>query len=58
MGESMLYREHVSQYRIERAVELLAVIKDRVTFFGVLVLILVPLTLFANGIGYPVGGEG
>lgn len=54
----MLYREHVSQYRIERAVELLAVIKDRVTFFGVLVLILVPLTLFANGIGYPVGGEG
>ena len=51
MGESVRYREHVSQYTRERAEELLLKIKDRVTFFGMSVLVLVPATLLANGIG-------
>ena len=52
MGESMRYREHVSQYTRERTQELLNQIKDRVTFFGMSVLVLIPATLIANGIGY------
>ena len=52
MGESMRYREHVSQYTRERAGELLITIKDRVTFFGMSVLVLIPITLLANGVGY------
>ena len=51
MGESVRYREHVSQYTRERADELLLKIKDRVTFFGMSILVLVPATLLANGIG-------
>ena len=51
MGESVRYREHVSQYTRERASELLVSIKDRVTFFGMSVLVLVPATLLANGVG-------
>jgi len=53
----MLYREHISQYRQDCAHELMATIKDRVTFFGTAVLVLIPVTLFANGIGYPVGAN-
>lgn len=52
MGESMRYRDHVSQYTRERAGELLINIKDRVTFFGMSVLVLIPVTLLANGIGF------
>ena len=52
MGESVRYREHVSQYTRERAAELLINIKDRVTFFGMSVLVLIPVTLLANGVGY------
>lgn len=52
MGESMRYRDHVSQYTRERAGELLINIKDRVTFFGMSVLVLIPVTLLANGVGF------
>ncbi len=51
MGESVRYREHVSQYTRERTGELLITIKDRITFFGMSVLVLIPATLLANGIG-------
>lgn len=57
MGESVRYREHVSQYTRERAGELLMTIKDRVTFFGMSVLVLVPATLLANGIGHFMQGS-
>ena len=57
MGESVRYREHVSQYTRERTGELLITIKDRVTFFGMSVLVLIPVTLLANGIG-SILGEG
>lgn len=52
MGESVRYREHVSQYTRERTGELLLTIKDRITLFGMAVLVLVPATLLANGIGF------
>ena len=52
MGESIRYRDHVSQYTRERAGELLINIKDRVTFFGMSVLVLIPVTLLANGVGF------
>ena len=52
MGESVRYREHVSQYTRERTGEVLVQIKDRVTFFGMSVLVLIPVTLLANGIGF------
>ena len=48
----MRYREHVSQYTRERTGEVLVQIKDRVTFFGMSVLVLIPVTLLANGIGF------
>lgn len=48
----MRYRDHVSQYTRERAGELLINIKDRVTFFGMSVLVLIPVTLLANGVGF------
>ena len=52
MGESVRHREHVSQYTRERTGEVLVQIKDRVTFFGMSVLVLIPVTLLANGIGF------
>ena len=57
MGESVRYREHVSQYTRERTGEVLLSIKDRVTFFGMSVLVLIPVTLLANGIGLMNAGE-
>ena len=51
MGESVRYREHISSYTRERTGELLLAIKDRVTFFGMSVLVLIPITLLANGVG-------
>ena len=51
MGESVRYREHISSYTRERTGELLLTIKDRVTFFGMSVLVLIPITLLANGVG-------
>jgi len=56
MGESVRYREHVSSYTRERAGELLLSIKDRVTFFGMSVLVLIPATLLANGVGHFISG--
>ena len=50
MGESVLYREHISQYTRERTGELLIQIKDSVTFFGMLVMVLIPVSLLANGV--------
>lgn len=52
MGESVRYCDHVSHYTRERSIELLATIKDRISFFGLAILILIPLTLLANGIGF------
>lgn len=57
MGESVRYREHVSQYTRERTGEVLLSIKDRVTFFGMTVLVLIPVTLLANGVGLFNAGE-
>ena len=51
MGESVLYREHVSEYQKESSYEVLKQIKDKITFYGMAVLCLIPLTLMANGIG-------
>ena len=57
MGESVRYREHVSQYTRERTGELLVTLKDRVTFFGMSVLVLIPVTLLANGMGQLLSGS-
>jgi len=58
MGESVRYREHISQYTRDRTSELLVTIKDRVTFFGMSVLVLIPATLLANGMGQFLSGTG
>ena len=47
----MRYCEHVSQFTRERTAALLVEIKERVTFFGMAVLVLIPVTLLANGVG-------
>ena len=51
MGESVLYADHVSQYTMERSSQLLAYISDKITFFSMIVFVLLPTTLIANGVG-------
>jgi len=51
MGESVLYADHVSQYTLERSQQLLAYISDKIVFFSMIVFVLFPTTLMANGVG-------
>ena len=51
LGESVMYHEHVSQYTIERSHQLLGQISDKITFFAMIVFVLLPTTLMANGVG-------
>jgi len=51
MGESVLYQDHVSQYTLERSQQLLAYISDKIVFFSMIVFVLLPTTLMANGVG-------
>ena len=51
MSESVRYQDHVSQYTLERTAQLLVNIKDRIIFYMMAVVVLVPTTLLANGIG-------
>jgi len=51
MGESVLYCDHVSQYTLERSQQLLAYISDKIVFFSMIVFVLLPTTLMANGVG-------
>ena len=51
MGESVLYHEHVSQYTLEQSQLLLNYISDKIVCFSMLVFVLLPTTLLANGIG-------
>ena len=51
LGESVMYHEHVSQYTIERSQQLLGQISDKITFFAMIVFVLLPTTLMANGVG-------
>lgn len=46
-----MYHEHVSQYTLERSQQLLAQISDKITFFSMIVFVLLPTTLMANGVG-------
>ena len=51
MSESVRYQEHVSQYTLERTGQLLVDIKDRIIFYAMAMIVLVPITLLANGVG-------
>ena len=51
MSESVRYQEHVSQYTLERTGQLLVSIKDRIIFYAMAVIVLIPTTLLANGFG-------
>ena len=51
LSESVRYHEHVSQYTIERTAQLLVNIKDRIIFYFMAVVVLIPTSLLANGIG-------
>ena len=46
----MTYRDHISNYTRERAGELLETVKDGVTFYGMSVMVLIPVALAANGV--------
>ena len=51
LGESVMYHEHVSAYTLERSQSLLNQISDKITFFSMIVFVLLPTTLMANGVG-------
>ena len=55
MGESVRYHAHVSQHTLERTKQLLVTIKDRIFFYIMVLLVAVPTTLLANGVGTSMG---